>query len=108
MSGLLTCLLNSQEATFQEGHYGSQPRPAGPQEEHSSWLISATHPNAQKMPYYFIPKILGEVEDENDGSTVPVERFDNRPKGLLSSSIPNLQLDFIILQFQCFSLELSP
>ena len=70
-------------------------------------LTEAIHLSA-KMKLYFIKKrILGEIVDQYNSSTISIKSFDDGPESLLTGCIPNLQLDFIVINLDSLSLELS-
>ena len=51
--------------------------------------------------------VLSKVVDKDDCGAIPVEGFDDRPEGLLAGGIPDLQFDFVVVDFDGFGLELS-
>ena len=51
--------------------------------------------------------VLSKAVDQDDCGTVSVEGFDDGPEGLLASGVPDLQFDFVVVDFDGFGLKLS-
>lgn len=50
--------------------------------------------------------LLCKIIDQDNSCTVPIERFDNRPECLLTSCVPYLEFDSIVLYLYRFRFEL--
>ena len=51
--------------------------------------------------------VLCKAVYKDDCRAVPVEGLDDGPEGLLTGGIPDLQLNFVVVDFDGFGLELS-